>query len=394
MSNPDFDLDEYLDFRDSTRINTMYIIKKLGTKITNLISNVKTIEICEKTTYAENSKNSDKIQYFKNKEYENDENEILEGNIAKTEFIYHDLLKMKKNLDDELVPSIFKNEDEWIRPENLEQLYFQDIGLFNAVPIMFKECLENVYLGFLRSGHAKYAKLPSGNALYKLHEEFSKECLHLRYKKRTHTYLMNKDGDWPRESTNEFAQFFVGSLNLFDSFRNFDAHKKNPKARDGFEFAQRVIKDPITGMDAPGNFIVIANNVINLYYQIIEIIQIWIDSKVIESSENNLRSKLIRDEIKVKNQKSERKKSVSDNIEENRLVEYNNKSIEKQYEIESIQMQMNHYKEMLKDELSKDVENELWNKLSDLETERNLIAIKDEKDQLEFFKKWYKNLNS
>ena len=52
--------------------------------------------------------------------------------------------------------------------------------------------------------------------------------------------------------------------------------KQDPNSKDAFDQCGRVIRDPLTNMLSPGNFIILANNSINVIYEVMEIIQIWI----------------------------------------------------------------------------------------------------------------------
>lgn len=284
------DFERYLDYRDSTRETCLYVINTLEPKIDDLIKQVEIIEVNEKLLIAKSKSDTTKIDFLKNKEYVQLGLEYLDEKIASTEFIHHDLLMVKKYINSYLIPSLFKNDDDWIRPKDYNELYNIDLGLFNDVPKFFKEIMDTVYLSFLRLGHRKYvSQLPTSSNFFQMHKTFENENSFLRYPNgRTPPYNPPKRYDppefWVRDFTapNEFLQFFSGTVSLIDSFRNFEAHKRNASSKDAFDQAGRVIKDPLTDMQSPANFIILANNSVNLIYEIIEVIQIWLDSKAIE----------------------------------------------------------------------------------------------------------------
>ncbi len=282
------DFERYLDYRDSTRETCLYLINTLEPKIDDLIKQVEKIEVAEKLVIATKNSNQTMIDFLNNKEYDELGIEYLDRSIASTEFIHHDLLMVKKYIDSLLIPSLFKNDEDWIRPKDFDSLYNIDLGLFDDVPKIFKEIMDTVYLAFLRTGHRKHViHLPTSSGFFPMHKTFENENSYLRYangRASPYNSPTSRSEDWVRDHSapNEFLQFFSGTVGLIDSFRNFEAHKRNASFKDAFDQAGRVIKDPLTGMLSPGNFIILANNSINLIYEFMEIIQIWIDSKKIE----------------------------------------------------------------------------------------------------------------
>lgn len=284
------DFEKYLDHRDNTRETCLYVLQALEPKLDDLIKQVEVIEVDEKSNEAKRNSNQQKIDYLKNKEYNQDGKDYLNGKIASTEFIHHDLLMVKQYLNSLLIPSLFKNDEDWIRPKNYDELYNIDLGLFDDVPKLFKEIMDTTYLAFLRTGHRKHVtQLPTSSGFFQMHKTFENENSYLRYTNgRTIPYVPPKTRDppefWVRDYTapNEFLQFFSGTVSLIDSFRNFEAHKRNASFKDAFDQAGRVIKDPLTDMMSPANFIILANNSVNLVYEFMELIQIWLDSKAIE----------------------------------------------------------------------------------------------------------------
>jgi len=286
-TKPKSELERYLDYRDNTRETCLYILETLEPKIDDLIKQVKKIEIDEKLKNAESNGDNQQIDFLKNKKYKELEEKYLNEEIAYTEFIYHDLLKVKKLINSQLLPSLFKNDDDWIRPKDYTALYKTDSGLFEDIPKLFKEIMDAAYTAFLRQGHRKHiSTLPNVSGFFQIHQTFENENSYIRYNGRNNPYRSptSNPAHWVRDITakNEFLQCFKGTVELIDSFRNYDSHKQNTTFKDRFDLANRVIKDPLTGMSSPGNFIILANNSVNLIYEIMELIQVWLDSKEIE----------------------------------------------------------------------------------------------------------------
>ena len=107
------DFERYLDYRDSTRETCLYLINTLEPKIDDLIKQVEKIEVAEKLVIATKNSNQTMIDFLNNKEYDELGIEYLDRSIASTEFIHHDLLMVKKYIDSLLIPSLFKNDEDY-----------------------------------------------------------------------------------------------------------------------------------------------------------------------------------------------------------------------------------------------------------------------------------------
>ena len=283
------EFEKYLDSRNNVRETCLYVIETLEPKLDELIKNVEEIEISEKLKEAQNQSDQNRIDYLTNQEYEEDGQKYLNDDIAATEFIHHDLLYVKKMVMEQLKDSLFKEDNDWKQPKDWDELYNIDLGLFTEIPKLFKDIIGLAHLAFLRTGHRKHIDtIPTTSSFFQAQKTYENENSYVRYpkNKRTPPYRTTtpRSEDWVRDNAapNEFLQCFVGTGQLIDSFRNFEAHKNDPLIKDRFDQAGRVIRDPLTNMLSPGNFIILANNSINLIYEVMEIIQIWIDSKNIQ----------------------------------------------------------------------------------------------------------------
>ena len=78
-----------------------------------------------------------------------------------------------------------------------------------------------------------------------------------------------------------FKNSIQGVLDYMTSNRNFITHHEDAVAKTRFEVAERSISEPFTKISHPGNYIMVANLSMSCVYEIIELMQIWIDSKKI-----------------------------------------------------------------------------------------------------------------
>lgn len=62
--------------------------------------------------------------------------------------------------------------------------------------------------------------------------------------------------------------------------RNFQIHKEDAFTSARFELAERKVTDPISGIENPGNYLVLSSSVILSGYAFIEILQIWVDTHI------------------------------------------------------------------------------------------------------------------
>ncbi len=279
---------QYLEYRESTRETCLYVWESLKPKIYDLINKVEKVEIEEKLSKAQIDSDQPRIDYFKNKEYKNDVEKFLDEKTTMTEFIYPELIKATNLFENQYVPSLLIHDEDWKHPKDYDELYNLDSGLFDAVPKIVKEIFHTIYRAFLQTGHSKYESFPRSSNVFQPHKSFERENIRLRYPNgRTNPYRApsyKQLDEWYHDmaAPNEFLQCFSGIISFIDSLRNFEAHKEDGDTKQRFNLADRYIKDPLTDMSSPGNFVVLANNSINFIYEFMEIIQIWLDSKKIE----------------------------------------------------------------------------------------------------------------
>ena len=283
------DFQKYLEYRESTRETCLYVWESLKPKIYDLINKVEKVEIEEKLSKAQTDSDQSRIDYFRKNEYKNDVQEFLDEKTTTTEFIYPELIKATNLLENQYVASLLIHDDDWKNPKDYDELYNLDAGLFDAVPKIVKEIFHTIYRAFLQIGHSKYESFPRSSNTFQPHKSFEQENIRLRYPNgRVNPYRAPTRpppyNQWyhDRAAPDEFLQCFSGIVSFIDSLRNFEAHKEDGDTKQRFNLADRYIKDPLTNMSSPGNFVVLANNSINFLYEFIEIIQIWLDSKKIE----------------------------------------------------------------------------------------------------------------
>ena len=93
-----------------------------------------------------------------------------------------------------------------------------------------------------------------------------------------------KKYDWTKSPkiAFEFMEYHRGVLDHLVANRNFDEHHDDNNALKLFNEAGRTIIDPLTEMEHPSNYILLAGLTINCVYEFIELMQIWIDSNNIQ----------------------------------------------------------------------------------------------------------------
>ena len=76
-------------------------------------------------------------------------------------------------------------------------------------------------------------------------------------------------------------EYHEGVLEHIMSTRNFETHYTDVNSRNRFERAGRKFFDPLTEIEYPGNYILLAGLTVSCVYEFIELLQIWLDSNVI-----------------------------------------------------------------------------------------------------------------
>ena len=207
--------------------------------------------------------------------------------------IYSSLEKADKFLSAIIIPSIFKNDDEWFQPKNVEELYAEDYQRIDSGPELLRKFFNKIYGGFLIN--TQYASIDDAKGLYSIHIQYLIEVKNLRYPNKEENPYYNrhlanrlasegKRYDWTSslETSNELLQCFNGTISQIDSMRNFGTHREDVATRSRFNKANRELKDPLTGtIESSGNFITLSNLFINAIYFYMELMQIWLDSTTI-----------------------------------------------------------------------------------------------------------------
>ena len=85
------------------------------------------------------------------------------------------------------------------------------------------------------------------------------------------------------KSSYELLEYHRGILESVKSQRDFQTHVTDLVAPAQFNKAGRDVADPLTKITLPTNYIMLSNFSISCVYEIIELMQIWIDSKKIAS---------------------------------------------------------------------------------------------------------------
>jgi hypothetical protein len=291
---------QYLKYRELAREGCSYMWESLKPKIKDLIDKIEKVEIEEKLSQAIIDGDQEIINYYQKEEYKKDVDDFLNEKTTMTDFIYPNLLKVLKELDEDYFPSLVNKEDSWKNPKDYEDLYAQDMGYFDSIPKTIKEIFQLTYRAFLSNGRSKKISYPNVDNIFSVHQSFENENSYLRYpegkrshqqyrafskKIKNHGRILYDDYTSPWytdfKGKNEFQQFFAGSISFIDGIRNYEAHKEGP-AKTLFEEANRYIKDPLTQMSSPTNYVILANSSNIILYELMEIFQVWLDSKVIE----------------------------------------------------------------------------------------------------------------
>ncbi len=170
-------------------------------------------------------------------------------------------------------------------PKNIEDLRVIELTLLKEIPEQLKKVFNWLYRSYLNNSLNNFL-LPK-ESLRDLQIKFNNENAELRYpnsqrnpyldpnfvKKQRHNY------DWRREAPNEFYLYYDDVISLISTIRNFETHKEDAFVISRFNLAKRKVIDPMSGIESPGNYLVLSNIVILSVYAFIEIMQVWIDTQ-------------------------------------------------------------------------------------------------------------------
>ena len=103
------------------------------------------------------------------------------------------------------------------------------------------------------------------------------------YDQKKANSMSNYDWTFPKNVAFEFMEYHRGILEHLVATRNFETHHYDTNVMRWFGKANRKISDPLTKMEHPANYVLLSGLTINCVYEFIELLQIWVDSNVINT---------------------------------------------------------------------------------------------------------------
>ena len=170
-------------------------------------------------------------------------------------------------------------------PENEDDLYREEKRILVETPADFVVIFNKIYRSFIPSHVFRGREFTKG--FFNIHKQFQKENSKIRYKgvsdKNNPYYNPTSPKHWTENptATQEFLEYNRGALDYLTSTRNYSIHRQDGDAREKFDLAGRKISDPFTKIENPSNYIMLVNLSMSCVYEIIELMQIWIDSNKI-----------------------------------------------------------------------------------------------------------------
>ena len=152
---------------------------------------------------------------------------------------------------------------------------YQEIGVLEQLPEEFKRVLKQVYNAFLPANAIDDETLDA-EGFHPIHRLFQKTNTKIRYPNGS-----PYPGTQEHKASWEFFEFNTGVVYNLMSNRDHHAHSADFMAPRNFKKAGRKVYDPLTEIETPSNYIMLANLCISCVYEIIELMQIWVDSKKI-----------------------------------------------------------------------------------------------------------------
>ncbi len=209
---------------------------------------------------------------------------LIEQTNDVTPEIIEDIRIAYDGLADGIIPTMFPVN--FPIPKNFKELRQIETPLLEYIPESIRKLFNDLFRAYLKNSINN--QLIPDETLYNLLTKFNNENAELRYPvPRSNPYLSpqyrrtnSSNYDWRKKATDEFYPHYDGVLTLLSSMRNFQTHKRDAFTSSKFELAKRKIVEPISGLDNPGNYVVLSNLVILSVYAFIEILQIWIDTQV------------------------------------------------------------------------------------------------------------------
>ena len=174
------------------------------------------------------------------------------------------------------IPTLFKFEELNKKiPKNLGELTDQEMGVLEQIPEVFKKILKQVYNSFLSDADIDESRLDA-EGFHPIHRLFQEVNTKIRYPNGS-PYI----GTQKHKASWEFFEYNTGVVYNLMSNRDFHAHSGDFVAPRKFKKAGRGVYDPLTEIAIPSNYIMLAYLSMSCVYEIIVLLQIWIDSNKI-----------------------------------------------------------------------------------------------------------------
>ena len=185
-------------------------------------------------------------------------------------------------LKEQVMPTLFNFDKIYPDPpKNLEGLIKQEISVLTAIPEEFKKVFKQMYAAFIPSAQIDPKQIDS-EGFHKIHQAFQKINIKIRYPSNGHVenpYTSANKNLY--KSSYELLEYHRGILESVKSQRDFQTHVTDLVAPAQFKKAERTVADPLTKITLPTNYIMLSNFSISCVYEIIELMQIWVDSNKI-----------------------------------------------------------------------------------------------------------------
>jgi hypothetical protein len=214
-------------------------------------------------------------------------NETILDLIQKTEDvtpeIIDDIKKAYDFLSQGIILSMFPTD--FPPPKTFDELQEMELPLLEKIPQAIKKMFNRLYRAFLKTSINNY--LMPEESLHNLQMKFNNENAEIRYSNnQTNPYLNPKYTkmkgsyyDWRKKTCDEYYLYYDETINLISSIRNFETHRDDAFASAQFDLAKRRMVEPISGIESPGNYLVLSSLVILSVYTFIEILQLWLDTQ-------------------------------------------------------------------------------------------------------------------
>ena len=191
-------------------------------------------------------------------------------------------------LKEQVMPSLFNFDKIYPDPpKNLEGLIKQEISVLTAIPEEFKKVFKQMYAAFIPSAQIDPEQIDS-EGFHKIHLVFQKINNKIRYPpggKVANPYTkydpITRKPDNRNKAPWELLEYHRGILESVKTQRDFQTHVTDLVAPAQFYKAGRAVADPLTKITLPTNYIMLSNFSISCVYEIIELMQIWVDSNKI-----------------------------------------------------------------------------------------------------------------